>query len=43
MGIPYRLVISTNTLAKQVYELKKRQEAETRLVNQETLMKELAA
>lgn len=42
MGLPYRVVISDKTLEKDVYELKKRSEAEVQLVNKSELFKVLA-
>jgi prolyl-tRNA synthetase len=41
MGIPYRVVVSSKTLAENVYELKSRQSEESELVDHDTLAKML--
>jgi prolyl-tRNA synthetase len=41
MGIPYRVVVSSKTLAENVYELKGRQSEESELVDHDTLAKML--
>jgi prolyl-tRNA synthetase len=41
LGIPYRVVISDKTVAGQTYELKARQETESRQVSHEELLKVL--
>ncbi len=43
MGIPWRVVVSTKTLQADSFELKKRTENDTKLVNRDELIKQLAA
>lgn len=42
LGIPYRIVVSEKTLQNAVYEVKKRTEEQSQLLNQEDLLKLLA-